>query len=391
MAPRSLKTTGSPVTIAVYRGREGLARIEGDWDRLVRGLEHPRFFHLYRWYWSYLDALEPEDSTVHFFVAYRNDEPLAVFPLKSVVRTRRGLTLRCLETPRHSHVPRWDCIGAPNGRNRGALRALLRYLTGRGRDRHLAWDYVAMEEILEDSCAAAWLASDHPRRCLLEPAGKGDCIPIGSSYDQIEKNFSRNFRGDLRKARNKLYATEAVEFCSSRDPSSLGTFLEEFLDVEASGWKGTQGTGTAIKLSADLTRFYRNLVDTLSPAGACEINLLRSGGRCIAGQFSLRVGDTYSVLKIGYDESQSRLAPGNMLMERLLQRLVAEEQVTLLDLVTDAKWHASWKPRSDRAFNAYVFRRSPRGLLLWAYKAFRSISSRAGPERHAPRVRSPAA
>ncbi len=364
---------GNPFTIVAYRGREGLARIEGDWDRVVRGIERPRFFHLYAWYWSYLDALESDDSAVHFFVVYRDGEPVLVFPLKSGVRVRQGLKLRFLESPRHAHVPRWDCIGAPRRETRGALRALLRYLTAdrRSSAQQLAWDYVYMQQLLEDSCAAAWIECDRPPLILLEPAGKGDYIPTGSSYDQIEKNFSQNFRGALRKARNKLRATEAVEFRSSRDRSTLSTFFNEFLDVESSGWKGMQGTGTAIKLSSDLTHFYRNLIDTLCPSGACEINLLRAQGRCIAGQFCLRVGDTYSVLKIGYDESQSRLAPGNMLMEWLLQRLVAEGEVKVLNLVTDAKWHESWKPGSDRVFNAYVFRRTVRGLLLWAYKTCR--------------------
>ncbi len=371
--PETNIVRGTPFTIAAYRGREGLARIEGDWDRVVRGLEHPRFLHLYDWYWSYLEALEADDSTVHFFVAYRDGEPVAVFPLKSSFRVRKGMKLRFLEIPRHPHLPLSDFIGARKEQTHGVLKALLKHLEGDGRGPapQPAWDYLSFQVLLEDSCAAAWLESDRPPLLLVEQSAKCNYIPTSSSYEEIEKNFSVNFRDNLRKARNKLCATAAVEFLSSRDRSTLRTLFEEFLEVESSGWKGIEGTGSAIKLHPDLTRFYRNLIDTFSPKGACEINLLRERGKCIAGQFCLRVADTCYVLKIGYDEAHSRLAPGNMLMEWLLKTLAAEGEVKVLNLVTSAKWHENWKPRSDRVFNAYLFRRSPRGLLLWGYKALR--------------------
>lgn len=362
-----------PFTIASYRGREGLARIEGEWDRVVRRVERPRFFHLYDWYWSYLDALEADASAVHFFVAYRDGEPVAVFPLRGGVRVRHGLELRFLEVPSHPHLPLSDFIGARTEEARGVLRALLGHLAGdrRGPALRPAWDYLSIQPLLEDSCAAAWLERDRPPLLLLEQLGKCNYILAESSYEQIEKNVSPNFRGNLRKARNKLRTMAGVEFLSSREPSTLGTFFEEFLEVECSGWKGIQGTGSAIKLHPDLTRFYRNLINTFSPKGACEINLLRARGKCIAGQFCLRVGDTCYVLKIGYDEAYSRLAPGNMLMEWLLQRLAAEGDVKVLNLVTGAKWHENWRPRFHRVFNACLCRRSSRGLLLWGYKAFR--------------------
>jgi len=377
------RVPGTPFAIAGYRGREGLAAIEGDWDRVVRKVERPHFFHLHDWYWSYLEALETDDSAMYFFVAYRDGEPVAVFPLKSGVRVRLGMQLHFWEIPHHPHLPLADFIGARAEETRGVLSALLKHLAGdpRGAAQRPAWDYLCIPLLPEDSCAVAWLETDRPPLRFLEEPGKCDCIPIGGSYGQIEENFSKNFRGDLRKARNKLRATAAVDFLSSRDGATLGAFFDEFLDVESSGWKGIQGTGSAIKLHPELTRFYRNLLNTFAPKGACEINLLKAQGKCIAAQFCLRVGDRYYVLKIGYDEAHARLAPGNMLLEWLLHRLTAEGEVKDLNLVSGAKWHENWKPRSDRVFTAYLFRRSPRGLLLWGYKAVRVQRARrpAGP------------
>ena len=41
----------------------------------------------------------------------------------------------------------------------------------------------------------------------MEQSAKCNYIPTSSSYEEIEKNFSVNFRDNLRKARNKLCAT----------------------------------------------------------------------------------------------------------------------------------------------------------------------------------------
>src|SRR5258708_21705910 len=121
--PRASHVAGTPYDIAAHRGRDGLARIEGDWDRVVRGLERPRFFHFYEWHWSYLEALERDDSAVHFFVAYRDGEPVAVFPLKSGVHLRHGMKLRFLEIPHHPHLPLSDFIRAGREETRRLLSA----------------------------------------------------------------------------------------------------------------------------------------------------------------------------------------------------------------------------------------------------------------------------
>jgi len=364
---------GTPFSFADYSGREGLARIKADWKRLASRLESARFFHLYEWYWSYVESLELCDTAMHFFIAYRDGEPMAVFPLRSGSRVRLGMRFRFLELPQHPQLPLADFIGEQSDMTRGVLNALLSYL-GESREDSPSlppWDYIVLQWLLADSCAVAWIDHDRPSRALLQEAGKSNSIVLPSSYSEIEKTFSKNFRGDLRKARNKLNALPGVEVCSTRDRATLETLFEEFLEVESSGWKGTGGTATAIKLHPEELQFYRNLIATFAALGGCEINLLRADGKCIAGQFCLRVGDTYYVLKIGYDESRSRLAPGNMLLERLLQRLTAEGAIKAVSLVTSFKWHDNWKPHSDRTFNAQLFRHNTRGRLLWRYKNLR--------------------
>ncbi len=82
------------------------------------------------------------------------------------------------------------------------------------------------------------------RTAIYPQAGWG-VVDCSRPFDETFSALSKNFRGNLRKARNKLAKLEGVEFVSARGPEELASALEVFLDVEASGWKGASGTGTA--------------------------------------------------------------------------------------------------------------------------------------------------
>jgi len=133
--------------------------------------------------------------------------------------------------------------------------------------------------------------------------------------------------------------------------------------VEASGWKGSQGIGTAIKLHPSLRCFYSTLARTLSASGKVSINTLSTDGKCIAAQFCILLDDTAYILKIGYDEGYKRYAPGNLLVDLLLKRCMEEGAIKNINLITDAEWHVDWKPKSYNKSRLYVFNTTPAGRV----------------------------
>src|SRR5690606_17756733 len=96
--------------------------------------------------------------------------------------------------------------------------------------------------------------------------------------------LSKNFRGSLRKARNKLARLAGVEVRWAREPAEIYPAFERFLEVEASGWKGDGGIGTAIQLDPTLRAFYGGLMQRLAQTGRARINLMMHGDRVMAGQ-----------------------------------------------------------------------------------------------------------
>jgi len=358
----------------VFQGAPGLAAIREDWERVTGALDKPRFFHLYEWYESYLNTLP--DSPVYFVVARRKGAPVGVIPLVTSPLRLAGTKLRGLSLPHHPHMLLCDAPLTNEGLDDITSRQLIAYLR---RQRGIKWDVLFFPNLLEDSGLLSALNAGPTVLRISEPQTRCNYLPC-LPPDELSARLSGNFRGNLRKARNKLAKLNSVEFICARSQPEIDRAFDEFLAVEASGWKGAAGEHSAINLDSRILSFYRSLTRNFSRIGACEINLLRAEGRCIAGQFCLVTGDTSYILKIGYDEAYAQVAPGNMLLEHTIQRYLREGSIKYVNLVTDTPWHSSWKPLSYVVSKAWVFNTTSAGLT--AYSLLRAKGPLSHTYRH---------
>jgi CelD/BcsL family acetyltransferase involved in cellulose biosynthesis len=128
--------------------------------------------------------------------------------------------------------------------------------------------------------------------------------------DYVDSMLSGRARRELRRRRRLLEdefgaCVEVVE--RAGDPQAV----EDFLTMEAAGWKGERGTAL---LTVDAARFFRAVCRTFADAGRLQLLELRAGTRAVAMQCSLVSGDGLFCFKIAYDETFARLAPGTQLM-----------------------------------------------------------------------------
>jgi hypothetical protein len=192
------------------------------------------------------------------------------------------------------------------------------------------------------------------------------------TYESFLSGLSRNFRRNLKRARQYLDELPGVDFAFTSNGPELEEKLDAFMDVEASGWKGALGSGTAIKLHPSLRCFYRTLTHSLSACGRVSINTLTANGRCIAAQFCIMLDHTAYILKIGYDEGYKRYAPGNLLIDLFLKRGMADCTIESINLITDAEWHLDWRPKAYGKSNLYLFNATPAGyfgfVILKSYR-----------------------
>jgi hypothetical protein len=134
---------------------------------------------------------------------------------------------------------------------------------------------------------------------------------------------------ELRRQRNRLADHGEVRFTSARTAPDVARALDAFLALEASGWKGRQGTALA-NHDGDAT-FIRRACAALAAQDKCEIVTLSAGDTPVASGIVLRHRDRAFFFKIAVDENFAKLSPGVQLTMELTRSLCADEGVTLAD------------------------------------------------------------
>ena len=139
---------------------------------------------------------------------------------------------------------------------------------------------------------------------------------------------------ELRRQRNRLDDEGAVAFTLAETPEDIAAALERFLVLEASGWKGLNGTG--LGQNQGDAAFIRAAARDLGRRGAFKVLELTLAGRTIAAGLVLNQGGTAFFFKIAYDETLSRFSPGVQLTLELTRRLGDDPGIRSADSTADA-------------------------------------------------------
>jgi CelD/BcsL family acetyltransferase involved in cellulose biosynthesis len=178
----------------------------------------------------------------------------------------------------------------------------------------------ALNSILSESGRRS-AAFDHHRRALLAP-GNGR-----AGYPQHAGSSKR--RKEMRRLRRRLEDLGPVNHVIATSGDEIAATVQEFLRLEASGWKGAAGTAATLK--PQVSRFLANSVTALAARGKARADLLLAAGRPIAAVITLFSGKTAWCWKIAYDESFARYSPGVQLVLELTRDLLAIETLAEAD------------------------------------------------------------
>ena len=192
-----------------------------------------------------------------------------------------------------------------------------------------------------------------------------------SNYQDHQAKLSKNFKSNLNKARNKAQKLGELVFIDGRTKEDPITALKSFIELEASGWKGQEGT--AIKCHAIDRAFYQDLVKDLQESGMLYFHSLELAGKSIASNLGLYFNNTLLLWKLGYSEEHKRLSPGNLLIEQLIQHHQKDQQPPTIDLMTNETWYNNWNMQWRPFYNSYLFKPSILGIsqyLLLKLKFF---------------------
>jgi CelD/BcsL family acetyltransferase involved in cellulose biosynthesis len=163
----------------------------------------------------------------------------------------------------------------------------------------------ALASVLADKRFSSAAFGRH-RRALLKS---------GAQPTQLRK------RKELSRQRRRLADVAPVTFATASDHGQIVSALEDFLVLEASGWKGLAQTAAAN--DPVVRRFVETAVTGLAARGQARIDRMVLGERAIAAAITLNAGDTAWFWKIAYNEGVARFSPGVQLVYELTPNLTA--------------------------------------------------------------------
>jgi hypothetical protein len=163
--------------------------------------------------------------------------------------------------------------------------------------------------------------SDCHTRALYRPREDAD------SY--LSAAIRGTHRKDLRRKEKRLSETGFVEYDQLSSEGDIDAWTDDFLEVEASGWKGTEGS--ALAASEESRSFFVRVAREAFSRGRLMMLALRFNGKPIALKFNLLGCPGAYSLKIGYDEGYARYSPGLLLEVENVRRLHSRPEIEWMD------------------------------------------------------------
>jgi CelD/BcsL family acetyltransferase involved in cellulose biosynthesis len=356
---------GTTLSVRVQRGGpELVGQVASEWRRLCDESGDEEVFYRPEWAQAYLQAFEPKAEVIVISV-WAGERLRCVLPL---VRRRTfisGFPVVTLTIPANVHSLRASLTVCPRIDGHLALHAILQ-----ARKKLPRWDLIDVSNVVEGNGLDRFvsLADAYGYHTARKRTSQTLYLPIGvSTADKSAQppwlaGTRPKFRSHLRRAKRQLeeQGTLKLKHYSAADPEAL----ENFYALEASGWKGAEGT--AIKCDPRTRRFYDAIAQAAAREGYLSLDFLELNSKPIAGHFGFNLRGRYFLAKAGYDEAFRRYGPGQLLVNEILIQ-TPQRGLHEFDFVGPATWDESrWASARRTNYRVFIFRKGVYGALLYA-------------------------
>ncbi len=221
---------------------------------------------------------------------------------------RTGFGKECLQTL-------FDWLATDS---RGAALLECAGLSGEGAFYPVLLDYLQEQQ-------RGGLVTESYARALLRPGG-------GEKY--LETVLSGDKRKKLRRAEQRLGEAGPVRYTALAEDGDVETWLAEFLRLEASGWKGQQGT--ALVCNAADRDFFLQVMREAFGRRRLMLLALEVAGRPVAHLCNFLAGHGAFAFKVAFDEAHARFSPGVLLELENIRQVQAQSAIRWMDSCTVA-------------------------------------------------------
>jgi hypothetical protein len=149
-----------------------------------------------------------------------------------------------------------------------------------------------------------------------------------NAAEYLEANVRSKKRKEWRRLENRLGELGPVTF-STFEGSELNQWSDEFLALEAAGWKGERGA--ALGNTKQTRNFFGAMLADAAQAGVLDMQSLSHGGKPIAMLINFLTAPGSWSFKIAHDEALARYSPGVMIELRNLDLILSNPKLDWMD------------------------------------------------------------
>ncbi len=358
--------TRGRTSVTLHHGLAGLRALKMDWVRLTR--TDRRYWISFAFFEeSVVHSKAGEDGIV--FVACRNGvgRVTAIVPIRMRTLPVRRIPFQCAELAGSSfddvacQASSADFPAESTPDAEAALRAVVKMLKASPSKPSL----LLLGRVTKDGNALPAALAVHGKPRAHAQVGGAKWIDVNRPFIELQRALSGKFRISLRSSKRNLRALGNLEFrATTRSDPHFANDFQEFLRIEASGWKGTEGTWTGLLVNpVQNQRAFLEAVAFRNDLAEAEVHSLRLNGTLIASQLWLRAGEARVAFKIGYREEFAKFQPGHLLTEHVLAESCADPELKVVDFVSDASWLDKWRVTVAHHYFHYLPVRPVHGMI----------------------------
>jgi CelD/BcsL family acetyltransferase involved in cellulose biosynthesis len=201
---------------------------------------------------------------------------------------------------------------------RGATLLNCYRITGEGPFAHLLLEYL----------------EEHPRHTLVTECYTRALLRPREGERYLATALSGDKRKKLRRAEERLRELGPVNYAVLTREEELDCWLADFLRLEATGWKGQQGT--ALNCTETDRRFFLDATRAAFQRRRLMLLALQVAGRPVAQQCNFLTPGGAFAFKVAYDAGYARYSPGVLLELENIRCVHARDDIPWMDSCTSA-------------------------------------------------------
>jgi len=185
-------------------------------------------------------------------------------------------------------------------------------------------------------------------------------VELSGDFDTYWEARGKNLRQNLRKQAKKLEtAGTATRLECLTAPEDVAPALTHYGRLEASGWKGQEGT--AIAPGHPQYEFYRAMLEGFARKGRARIYQYWFDDAVVAMDLCIESGGKIVILKTAYDEAHKAVSPSTLMRQLQFQQLfeaaAAGGPLRRIEFYGKVmEWHTRWTENARPVYHATLFR-----------------------------------